>query len=76
MHHEYWCIPAIKIIEEVANLGADMQVYEPVVPSLATKAGVFSSAGSVEEALSCAVCAIFLVDHDVFRGVSTRWWKS
>ena len=62
--------PAIKIIEELANLGADVRVYDPFVPSLATRAGVFTSAGSVEEALSGAECAIFLVDHDVFRGIS------
>jgi UDP-N-acetyl-D-mannosaminuronate dehydrogenase len=44
--------PAIKIIEELANLGAEVRVYDPLVPSLATMAGVFASAGSVEEALS------------------------
>lgn len=30
--------PAIKIIEELANLGTDVRVYDPHVPSLATKA--------------------------------------
>ena len=67
--------PAIKIIEELANLGADVRVYDPFVPSLATKAGVFSSVGSVEEALSGAECAVFLVDHDVFRGISVETVK-
>jgi len=62
--------PAIKIIEELVNLGARVRVYDPFVPSLATKAGVFVSAGSVEEALSGAECAVFLVDHDMFRGIS------
>ena len=60
--------PAIKIIEEFANLGADVRVYDPFVPSIRTKAGEFTSVGSVEEALSGAECAVFLVDHDVFRG--------
>ena len=62
--------PAIKIIEELANLGADVRVYDPFVPSLATKAGVFSSVGSIEEGLSGAECAVFLVDHDTFRRIS------
>ncbi len=44
-------------------------------PSLATKAGVFVSAGSVEEALSGAECAVFLVDHDLFRGISLETVK-
>lgn len=67
--------PAIKIIEELANLGADVRVYDPYVPSLATKAGMFASAGSVEEALTGAECAVFLVDHDVFRGISAEKGK-
>ncbi len=67
--------PAIKIIEGLANLGADVRAYDPFVPSLATKAGVFTSAGSVEEALTGAECAVFLVDHDVFRGISMETVK-
>jgi len=67
--------PAIKIIEELVNLGADVRVYDPFVPSLATKAGVFASVGSVEEAFSGAECAVFLVDHDVFRGISVETVK-
>ncbi len=63
-------VPCQQIIEELANLGAEVRVYDPFVPSLATKAGVFASVGSVEEALSGAECAVFLVDHDVFRGIS------
>jgi len=67
--------PAIKIIEELVNLGAEVRVYDPFVPSLATKAGVFVSVGSVEEALSGTECAMFLVDHDVFRGISVETVK-
>jgi len=65
--------PSIKIVEELANLGASMQVYDPFVPSLATKAGVFTSAESIEVALSGADCAVFLVDHDVFRRLDTGY---
>ncbi len=64
--------PAIKIVEELVNLGAEVQVYDPYVPSLVTKAGVFVSLGSVEETLSGAECVIFLVDHDVFRKISVE----
>ena len=64
--------PAIKIIEELVNLGAEVRVYDPFVPSLETKAGVFVSASSVEEALDGAECAVFLVDHDAFRGISVE----
>ena len=67
--------PAIKIIEELANLGADVRVYDPFVPSLATKAGMFSSVGSIEEGLSGAECAVFLVDHDTFRRISIETLK-
>ncbi len=56
--------PAIKIIEELVNLGADVRVYDPFVPSLATKVGVLTSVGNVEEALTGADCALFLVDND------------
>ena len=67
--------PAIKIIEELANLGADVRVYDPFVPSLATKAGVFSSVGSIDEALAGAECAVFLIDHDAFREISVETAK-
>ncbi|MBA7485275.1 UDP-glucose 6-dehydrogenase YwqF [subsurface metagenome] len=67
--------PAIKIIKELANLGADVQVYDPYVPSLATKAGVFTSAKSIEEALRGAECAVFLVNHDVFQGTRVETMK-
>ena len=51
---------------------AEVRVHDPFVPSLATEAGVFASVGNVEEALSGAERAIFLVDHGVFRGISVE----
>lgn len=33
------------------------------------------SVGSVEEALAGAECAVILVDHDVFRGISVETVK-
>lgn len=67
--------PAIKIIEELANLGADVRVYDPFVPSIRTRAGVFASVGSVEDAFRGADCVVFLVDHDLFREVSLEMVK-
>ncbi len=52
-----------------------MLVYDPFVPSLATKAGRFASVMSVEEALTSAECVVFLVDHDVFREISVETVK-
>jgi len=59
--------PAIKVIEELVRLGAQVRVYDPYVPSLQTRAGEFASTMSIEEALDGAECAVFLTDHDVFR---------
>ena len=55
--------------------GADVRIYDLFIPSLATKAGVFASAGSAEETLSGMECTVFLVDHDVFRGISVETVK-
>lgn len=49
-----------------------MRAYDPFVPLLATKAGVFSSVGSIKEALAGAECAFFLIDHDAFREISIK----
>ena len=62
--------PAITIIEELVNLGADVRVYDPFAPSISTKTGLFTSERSIDEALSGADCAIFLVDHEIFRAIS------
>lgn len=50
--NDLWESPFIKVIEEFVNLGAGVRVHDPVVPSPATKDGVFTAAGSVEEALA------------------------
>jgi UDP-N-acetyl-D-glucosamine dehydrogenase len=68
--------PAIKIIEEFANLGANIRVYDPFISSLATKHGIFTSKGSIEETLTGVDCAVFLVDHDVFREISLETAKN
>jgi UDP-N-acetyl-D-glucosamine dehydrogenase len=59
--------PSIKIIEELVNLGAEVRVYDPYVKSIKTKVGEFYSEKSMEYALRDADCAVFVVDHDVFK---------
>ena len=64
--------PAIHIIEELVRLGANVNVYDPYVLSLKTKAGLFTSEKDISVAISGSDCAIFLVDHDIFRDIKLR----
>jgi UDP-N-acetyl-D-glucosamine dehydrogenase len=59
--------PSIKIIEELVNRGAEITVYDPYVKSIKTRVGEFYSEKNMENALRGADCAVFVVDHDVFR---------
>ena len=59
--------PSIKIIDELVNLGAEIKVYDPYVKTIKTKGGEFHSEKSVDDALRDVDCAVFVVDHDVFR---------
>jgi UDP-N-acetyl-D-glucosamine dehydrogenase len=61
--------PAIKIIEELVNLGAEVRVFDPFIPAITTKMGVFNSMKSISDVLDGVDCAIFLVDHDLFKGI-------
>lgn len=70
-----WESPSIKIIGELANLGVGVQVYGPFVPSIRTKARVFDSVESVEEALCGADGVVIMGDHDVFQEISVETEK-
>lgn len=59
--------PSAKIIEELTNLGANVKVYDPYVKQIETCVGSFFSEPSIEDALRGADCAVFVVDHDVFK---------
>lgn len=61
--------PAIEIIEELVRIGANVRVFDPFVSSVKTRVGVFTSTADRDSALAGADCAIFLVDHDVFREI-------
>lgn len=59
--------PAIKIIEELENLGGIIRVYDPYVKQIQTKAGKYFSESKIEDALMGADCVMFVVDHDQFK---------
>ena len=67
--------PSIKIIEELVNLGAEVRVYDPYVKSIKTKVWEFYSEKSVEDALRGMDCAVFVVDHDVFKEKRMGWMR-
>jgi len=67
--------PSIKIIEEIVNLGAEVRVYDPFIPSIRTNAGILFASESIEQALTGADCVVFLVDHDLFRRISVETMK-
>ena len=64
--------PSIKIIEELINLGAEVRVYDPYVKSIKTKVGEFWSEKTMEDALRGMDCAVFVVDHDVFKIIDIK----
>ena len=59
--------PATKIIEKQVSFSPDVRVYDPFVPSVETRTGVFTSVTDFYRALTDADCAILLVDPDLFR---------
>lgn len=64
--------PSIKIIEELVNLGANVQVYDPYVKFIKTKAGTFNSENHIEDVFKDANCALFVIDHDEFKDLDTK----
>ena len=59
--------PAIKVIEELVENGADIRVYDPHAKSIKTRFGNYYSEDNFEESLKWADCAILVTDHDVFK---------
>ena len=62
--------PAKKIIEELINLGCHVKVYDPFSESIKTNHGIFYSERCIENALNEVDCAVFVVDHDVFKKIN------
>jgi len=59
--------PAIKIIEELTERGAQVKVYDPYAKSVDTKFGRFYSENSIDNVLTWAECIIFVTDHELFK---------
>ena len=59
--------PAKKIVEEIVIGNGIVKVYDPYVKSIKTECGEFFSTKNLEEALSDADCAIFVIDHTAIK---------
>ena len=55
--------PAIKIIEELVERGAQVKVYDPYAKSITTKFGMFNVTETFEEILRWGDCIIFVTNH-------------
>lgn len=68
--------PAKKIIEEIVNLGGKIKIYDPYVEVIETRVGPFKAEASLEAALRDIDCAMFLVEHNRFKGLKAAYFKS
>jgi len=59
--------PSLPIIEELVNMGADVRVYDPFVKEIMIESDKFISCTSIDDVVSGADCAIFLLDHTLFK---------
>ena len=59
--------PAINIIEELFENGADFKIYDPMADSVKTRFGYYHSETDLEENLIWADCIIIVTDHDEFK---------
>jgi UDP-N-acetyl-D-glucosamine dehydrogenase len=62
--------PSVKVIEELTANGAIVRAYDPYINKVHVKDKVIESTPSLDEALSGADCALFMVDHDFFKNIS------
>ncbi|MBN1166712.1 MAG: nucleotide sugar dehydrogenase [Methanospirillaceae archaeon] len=58
--------PACEVIDELDRLGAHVRVYDPYIKELQTRHGIYRSGTTLQETLTGADCAVFLVDHEGF----------
>ena len=68
--------PARKVVEEIVERGGRVKVYDPHARKIETRVGCFKREESLEEALRGADGALFLVDHNQFRGLSAEYLRS
>lgn len=62
--------PSLKVIEELAANGVNVRAYDPYIHEVRVKDEVIESTPSLDEALTGADCALFMVDHDSFKEIS------
>lgn len=67
--------PAKTIIDELLNLGAKIKVYDPYARLIETRRGRFYSEKDIEGALSDVDCAVFVIDHAVFKTIDISMMK-
>jgi len=68
--------PSKKIIEEIVNMGGNVKVYDPYVKFIETNYGKYFSEKTLENVLNDADCAIFVVNHTIFKVNNLRgMWK-
>lgn len=68
--------PAIDIIDELSQVGANVLVYDPYIPSIKTKTGTYVSEKDLETAIRGCDCAMFLVNHQEFTKLPLDQLKS
>lgn len=61
--------PSKDIIEELVVSGADVTVFDPFARSIRTEVGEFFSEASICDAFNDIDCAVFMVDHDIFKNI-------
>ena len=59
--------PAINVIEELVEKGANFKMYDPLAESIKTRFGCYHSENNLEESLKWADCVIIITDHDEFK---------
>jgi len=59
--------PAITIIEELVEIGANFKMYDPHVKSIKTRFGKYNSEENLDESLKWAHCLILLTNHNEFK---------
>lgn len=60
--------PSAHVIEELAENGAKIKVYDPYAESIKTRLGKFHSEEKLEGNTTSADCIVILTDHDDFCG--------
>lgn len=61
--------PTIKIIDELASLGAVIKIFDPNVKSIKTDSGLYTCEEHINDTFFNSDCIVLIVDHDEFRNL-------